>query len=93
MRFIVRAGTPGEMDEKQYRLANQAKTHLRSRIAKYQIWATRYNHDLAERLIGVREQIDSLNLATLPVDETRRWTEQDDHTGVKFTFEVRKEYG
>lgn len=93
MRFVVRAGTPGEMDEKTYTKASDAKKHLRTRINKYQIWAARYNHDLAQRLISLREQVDSLDLVTLPVSEIRRWSERDDHTMVEFTFEVRKEYG
>ena len=93
MQYITRTGTTGELEIKIYRQPGDAKKHLRTRIDKRREWAKRFNTDLYGRLTSVREQIDGLDLGVLKIDEVRRWSEEDDYTGVWFVFEVEKAMG
>lgn len=93
MRIKVRAGTPQELEQKSYGSAGPAKKYLRGKIMKRQEWAVRFNQDLAVRLVGIREEIDGLDLTKLPVGDVRRWAATDEYTNVTFQFELEKEYG
>lgn len=92
MQFHARTGTPSHLETKTYGSPGLAKSHLRTRINSRVEWAKRYNTETARQLLAIREQVDSLNLATIRVGEVRRWTATDDYTNVEFVFELEKEY-
>lgn len=90
MKFAARFGTPNELDTKKYDTPSQAKNFVVGKIDDRMEWATRYSGEVARRLAAAKEELSNLNVGSLPKGDPRRWTVEDDVSGLKFVYEVER---
>ncbi len=83
-------GTPGELESKTYKTAGPAMNFIRGRMLQRERWAERYNQEAKRRIASAREEFDNVDVAALPVGETRTWQVTDEYTGVKMIWKIRK---
>lgn len=88
MRVRCSYGTPAELETVTKTQAGLARAFLREKLRQREKWAERFNGEVKRRCASAREQVDGLDLTTIPVGDVRRWTIDDDVTGVTFVFEL-----
>ena len=86
MRIAVWAGTPNHVEREVKDTPSTAKSWVLGRLANRKKWTAAHNLKMDGELMTIREQIDSLNLQSLPIGKQREWSTTDDYTGVTFVF-------
>lgn len=89
MIIECKVGTPGALETKTYKTAGPAKNFIRGRMMQRERWASRYNKEAERRIVSAREEFDYVDVAKLPVGETRSWQVTDEYTGVVFVWRVK----
>lgn len=91
MKVTASAGTPNYLESKQCKTPSEVKNFLGDRVFRRRKWAEAHNMTLADELLSIKEQIDSVDINKVKTGDTRKWTAVDEYSGVTFVFELHKD--
>lgn len=82
------SGTPHHGETKRFTEPSKAKGWLVDRVTRQMKVAEKFDAETHRRLGSIRQEVDSLAVAGLPLKETRQWSVVDDYTKVEYVFKI-----
>lgn len=89
-RWETSLGSPAEQERKSHNTAASARTRATKGLKDLMEFGSTFNHGLQNACAAEIQEINDVNLNTLPLGEWREWRVCDEPTGLVHVVRVRR---